>query len=258
MSYIRTPETREKIRRALIGRKHTEEQKQKIRASVHRAYATEQVMAKFKNRKAWNAGVPMRPETKTKLSAFFKGRSNVALIGRKHSEETKRKCGLANRGKRPTEETNKKRSESMKRRLADPVNRAAFAATRPRGPAHHNYGKPAYKGSGIGKGSYCAKGHWVRSSWERGIADWLFKQNIAYEYESELFDFGDGLRYRPDFYLPEFDRWYECKGYMTERDRQKIAAFRATGRSLFVIDRPWWKRYTNGRDDLPREYMIAA
>lgn len=243
-------EAREKIREARLRQVNvsdasavlkkwwTEIKNDPIRYAVYRA--------KLKARSVWNRGKPWSEAMRKQMSIARKGKSNTALIGRsrpdmkgnkyrvglKLSEEHKMKISLANKGKH------------------------RYAGRR-RGKDHPFYGKPMPKGTGAGNGSYCAKGHWVRSSWERGVADWLFKQNIAYEYEPQLFDFGNGLRYRPDFYLSEFDRWIEVKGWMTERAKQQIAAFRATGRSLFIIDRHWWRQYTNGRDDLPKEYLAA-
>jgi len=209
--------------------------------------------AKLRQRKievpVWNKGVPMRPESKAKLRAQFLGKPI-------HSQQFKDKMSAFHKGKQWRKGILHDEETKLKISLAN-KGKHGYTKNRHRGKDHFYYGKTTPMGTGKGKGSYCAAGHWVRSSWERGVADWLFKQNIAYEYEPQLFDFGNGLRYRPDFYLPEFDRWYEVKGWMTERAKQQIAAFRATGRSLFIIDRQWWRQYTNGRDDLPKEYMAA-
>jgi len=247
----RTSEWKAKISKSLTGRKHTEEEKQKIRDSVHRAYERDDVKAKFLNRVSWNKGIAMRDETKGKLSVYFKGRSNSALVGRKYSADHVEKMAVAKRGTKLSQETKNKISAAMKGRAVVPVE------NRRRGENHHNYGKPAYKGSGIGKGSYCLKGHWVRSTWERGVADWLFQRNIQYEYEPKLFDLGDGIRYRPDFFLFTFDRWIECKGYMTPEAAEKIRRFRRN-HSLQVIDRKWWRQYTSGCDWIPDNYKTSG
>ncbi len=109
------------------------------------------------------------------------------------------------------------------------------------GPDHPNWGKPAPKGSGIGKGSYCLKGHYVRSTWERGVADYLYLNEIEYEYEKHLFDLGEGLRFRPDFYLPKYDVWVEVKGYETDASREKFSRFIKKGYRLIIIDQNVWR-----------------
>ncbi len=35
---------------------------------------------------------------------------------------------------------------------------------------------------------------------------------LDFEYEPEVFEFSNGLWYKPDFYLPEFKMWIEIKG----------------------------------------------
>ena len=105
------------------------------------------------------------------------------------------------------------------------------------GESHYNYGKPAVKGTGRGKGSYCLKGHWVRSTWERAVADWLFTHEIAYGYEPCLFDLGGGVRYRPDFHILDNDVWIEVKGFSTPRDQEKMRKFVARGYKLRIFDR---------------------
>lgn len=95
---------------------------------------------------------------------------------------------------------------------------------------------PVPKGSGYGKGSYCLKGHWVRSTWERAVADWLFEHGVEYNYEPKRFCV-NGFYYIPDFYLLERGVWLEVKGYWTERSREKIKLFRENHSNLVVIDK---------------------
>lgn len=67
---------------------------------------------------------------------------------------------------------------------------------------------------------------WMRSSWEIEYAGYLSRHGIDWRYEPESFDFGFGLTYRPDFYLPATDEWVEVKGYMTPDDHLKHAALK--------------------------------
>lgn len=66
---------------------------------------------------------------------------------------------------------------------------------------------------------------WVRSSWEANVARVLKRLGIPYAYESRTFRLPNGKAYRPDFLVAGM--WVEVKGWMTEANAAKIAAFRA-------------------------------
>jgi len=66
----------------------------------------------------------------------------------------------------------------------------------------------------INKTIQAKDGTLVQSTGERLIADWLFRNNIAYRYD-ERFRIIDGMAVRPDFYLPEFDIYIEYWGMNT-------------------------------------------
>ena len=79
-------------------------------------------------------------------------------------------------------------------------------------------------------------GHRFRSRLEARWAVFFDTLGVAYEYEPEGFDLGDGLWYLPDFRVKcygtrgsitehPFDLWIEVKGHMTERDAEKIRRF---------------------------------
>lgn len=58
----------------------------------------------------------------------------------------------------------------------------------------------------------------VRTRSEKRIADFLYKQDIAFEYEKELML--DGRKYIPDFYLPEMNLYIEFFGWSHIPDYQ--------------------------------------
>ena len=61
-----------------------------------------------------------------------------------------------------------------------------------------------------------------RSEFERGIALWLIKNNISYEYETMYLEYQPKVkRYTPDFYLSKQDILVEAKGFWDLADRQK-------------------------------------
>ena len=202
-----------------------------VRYEAYRAKLRE---AKIRN-PVWNKDVPCREETKRKLSAKnlgkpmhsqeFKDRiseihkGNQWRKGMLHSDETKHKMSLSQKGKHFSCEN------------------------RRRGPTHPYYSKPMPKGTGVGISSYCLKGYFVRSSWEREVADWLYLNGVEYEYEERLFDLGGGLRYRPDFHLTATDSWIEVKGYETPKDREKFSRFIAQGHKLFIFDKHHWRLF---------------
>lgn len=76
------------------------------------------------------------------------------------------------------------------------------------------------------------RGVYYRSRLEACWAAFFHKHGIAVEYERRWFEFGDGVRYQPDFWIPESRAWFEVKGALSDEDHGKIvrlaraAAFR--------------------------------
>jgi hypothetical protein len=68
------------------------------------------------------------------------------------------------------------------------------------------------------------KGHWVKSTWERTVCDWLYTHDIEYQYEPQTFDFGE-FTYTPDIYIPQWDAWWEVKGWWDKLSQKKCQAF---------------------------------
>lgn len=67
---------------------------------------------------------------------------------------------------------------------------------------------------------------WMRSSWEIEYAKHLTSRGVSWLYEPRRFELGVSFTYCPDFYLPDTDEWKEVKGYMTERDHEKLRLIR--------------------------------
>lgn len=66
------------------------------------------------------------------------------------------------------------------------------------------------------------KGIPFRSKLEAQWAKFFDAEGIAYIYEPEGYEFKDGTRYLPDFYLPDAHQFFEVKGVMSELDIHKI------------------------------------
>lgn len=70
-------------------------------------------------------GGRMSEETKQKMSILRKG--NKHALGKKHSEETKKRCGEARKGKTRSEETKKKMSEAQKGKIVSQETKAKMS-----------------------------------------------------------------------------------------------------------------------------------
>lgn len=134
------------------------------------------------------------------MSQRFSGRGNP-FYGKRHSDESIQKMG------------------AIHRKIAR------------KGKACNLYGKVYH-----GKGSWldCSQGRiWVRSSYEAAVVlfldaakyHWKFEPqafNITYQYQGKRFV----GTYRPDFYVDEFGKYLEVKGYWRDDARVKFEAFK--------------------------------
>jgi hypothetical protein len=77
--------------------------------------------------------------------------------------------------------------------------------------------------------------HKVRSTYEEEIANILLDEDITYEYESLVFEYGDGRTYTPDFVTDQYV--IEVKGYVydNEAEKAKIAMEQLTDKQYVVI-----------------------
>lgn len=71
------------------------------------------------------------------------------------------------------------------------------------------------------------KGYKFRSRLEARWAVFFDELNIAYQYEPEGFDKGNGVKWLPDFYLTDLDMYVEVKGTdeQLRKDFYKLGAF---------------------------------
>jgi len=64
-----------------------------------------------------------------------------------------------------------------------------------------------------------------RSNWEVILAKNMDKNNIKWKYEPRVFKLDEKIFYLPDFYLPDYDKYVEVKGFMYDHSREKIQKF---------------------------------
>lgn len=80
-----------------------------------------------------------------------------------------------------------------------------------------------------------------RSKLEAQWAKLLDHYGIPWAYESEGYEFEDGTRYLPDFWLPDSKQWMEVKGIMNDKDMHKCMMLAKESGHDVVIG------YPNGR-----------
>lgn len=110
------------------------------------------------------------------------------------------------KGKKHTEETRKKSSETIKRKLKEGTWHFSFSKTR----------------------TYEYKEVKLHGKWELQYAKYLDKNNISWRRPKEKFVYihkGKERFYTPDFYLIDTNEYIEIKGYETEKDRSKWSQF---------------------------------
>lgn len=128
-----------------------------------------------------NVGISPSQKTKNKISN--------KLMGRKLSDQTRKNMSIANKGL--------KHHKSDCICMACKVMRNELKTYRKK--FHHN-------------------GIIFRSSWEVKYAKYLESNNIAYEYEPEMFSLSNGRRYMPDFYLTSTNEYIEIKGHIDRNE----------------------------------------
>lgn len=89
------------------------------------------------------------------------------------------------------------------------------------------------------------KGIKFRSKLEAQWAKFMDRICMKWIYEPEGYEFEDGTKYLPDFYLPDAEQYLEVKGVMDDRSWEKIGKFLqhrpiAVGFGDAEIRSPFW------------------
>lgn len=99
-------------------------------------------------------------------------------------------------------------------------------------------------------------GYKFRSRLEARWAVFFDALGVKYEYEPQGFEFEDGTRYLPDFWLPEHEIWVEVKGQYPTEEEKRLCELLSEGTDKYVCvvcDFPLpelnnaqvWKTYMN-------------
>lgn len=171
----------------------------KMKGTSHQTYCKENP-----NKKIVDRGGENNPNFgKASANQFIKAKEEGKEI--EVSDETRRKLSKAGKGRTHSEETKRKMSETMQRVVRERPE--SYSATNVNGRSK----KIFYKNV------------WLDSQWEYEFAKWCDDNLIHWEKNKKSFEYEwNGARlYYPDFYLKEYDRYVEVKGYERERDRTK-------------------------------------
>lgn len=154
-----------------------------------------------------------------KVKEFFKDNpkrminhfSKAELLGLEKpviSDDTIKKLKKASTGKKHSEESKQKMSESIKKAILK----------NPESYTKSNRGRVKH----IKKYNLTFDGNW-----ELQFYEWCLKNNIKVEQNSKFFNYVyDKERlYNPDFYLPEFNIYIEVKGFYDDKDLAKWNCF---------------------------------
>lgn len=137
-----------------------------------------------------------------------------------------------NTGKIASEETRKKQSKAQsginngfygKHHTKETIDflRESSKRTTRRGKDSNFYGKKYWPDRKL----FNYNGVKYRSNWEVNTAIYFDTNGIKFEYETKIFDLGD-TTYTPDFYLTDYNKCIEVKGYWYEDAKEKFNDFK--------------------------------
>lgn len=150
----------------------------------------------------WNTNV--RNGLRKPSNQFIKAKENGTVII--VSEETKTKISKALKGRKLTKEQKEILKVSMRKAVLENPN--SYTANNVSGRTPLIF----------------YNGFKLKGTWELETAKWLDKHNIKWTNILKGFEYewlGSTHIYYPDFYLTEYDRYIEVKGYERERDIAK-------------------------------------
>lgn len=145
------------------------------------------------------------------------------------SDATRQKISKTSKGRLHTEECKQKLSKTMKKVAAE----------------NKSYSENK---SHLTKKSY-VNGFRMDSDWEKIFAEYLISSDIKWEKSNKSFKYifeGEEHSYYPDFYLSEYDRYIEIKGYETEKDLAKYKSVK----DLIVLKQNDIKKIKTGEFDI--------
>lgn len=217
----------DKISKALIGKKFTKKRRQNISKG-------------HKGQIPWIKGkigyFKHTEEAKRKIGLASKG--NTYCLGKKLSKKTRRAMSKASKGKIISSEIRQKISQTLTGRKRPDM----------MGENNPMFNHPnAYK-SRFGKTGYRKDLKiFVRSKWEANIIRIFKFLGFNIQYEPQSFRLSDGTTYRPDLYIHETGELVEIKGCWLKNAKKKIKMFKREYPKIKfeIIDKIKYKQYLN-------------
>ena len=145
------------------------------------------------------------------------------------SDETRQKLSTKGHLRKSSDETKQKLSKTMKKVAAE----------------NKSYSENK---SHLTKKSF-VNGFRMDSDWEKIFAEYLISSDIKWVKSNKSFKYvfeGEEHSYYPDFYLSEYDRYIEIKGYETEKDLAKYKSVK----DLIVLKQNDIKKIKTGEFDI--------
>jgi len=182
----------------------------KGKSGIYNEESLEKMRKNHEGQIPWNKGIPCDEKTKEKISKNKTGKccgEDNPFYGKKHTDVAKQKNREAHLGN--VHDDNYK--DLMSKRMT--------------GQNNPSYGIPRnWNSKSIYYDSPLQGKIYLRSSYELAYAKYLDEHKILWMYEIETFDLGDNT-YTPDFFLPQFEKFVEIKGYMSKIAQEKINKF---------------------------------
>ncbi|GEM_PF-5773569 len=218
-------EIRKRIAEKQRGRRVSEETRRKISKAN-------------KGHKAWNTGLTKadprvrkytEKKAETQRRLYKEGKLEPGMLGKYHTEETKRKLATRLKGKTYEEIFGKEKALKCKKKLSELMKNKVQGEKNPMygrfGEENPHFGKLARHG----KHSFRKDlGHHCRSKWEANYCRFLLWLNRKYQYEPKTFiiTLPSGIKatYTPDF-LVDGKEWHELKGWENRSELKKWKFF---------------------------------
>ena len=185
-------------------------------------FHTEETKRKMRGRISPLLGRNHTEGSKRKIAQSLKGhihtdeakrKMSEVKLGKKFSDETRRLMSEAHMGHKHTEDHKRKISEALKGRPVSEDTKGKLRRNHKGGPRKCFYNDI-----------------WFRSGWEVKVTEYLDKMNISWLYEPHVFVLvidGKETTYCPDFFLPEFGIYYEVKGWNPSGINNTVKVFAA-------------------------------
>jgi len=130
----------------------------------------------------------------------------------------------AHKGIKQTQEANNKHRKTVLEKMSKMTNEEKSKKFGSFGRDNPSFGKPRYHAKRYWYISSLQNEICFRSSYELEYAKYLDSKNILWIYEHKTFDLGN-MTYTPDFFLPQFEKFIEIKGFMSKKCQIKIDKF---------------------------------